>query len=92
MTVFVCFRRPECIFTEVNRAFQKLFLRFAFKIEVSIDTTDIWKAYGSECLNTFSVKLTVFSIKFPTKIKVLIDITPYGKLMEADGCSHKLNP
>ena len=41
-------------------------------------------------MNTFSMKLTVFSIRFPTKIEVLIDITPYGKLMEVYGCFHKL--
>ena len=32
----------------------------------------------------------VFSIRFPTKIEVLIDITPYGQLMEAYMCFHKL--
>ena len=30
------------------------------------------------------------SIRFPTKIEVLIDITPYGQLMEAYMCFHKL--
>ena len=41
-------------------------------------------------LNTFSMKLTMFSIRFPTKPDVLTDIIPYGKLMEAYGCFHKL--
>ena len=41
-------------------------------------------------LNTFSMKLTMFSIRLPTKTEVLIDITPYGKLMETYGCFHKL--
>ena len=50
MAVYACFRRLECILLEVNRIFHKLFLRFAFKIEVSIDTTDTWKGYGSESL------------------------------------------
>ena len=30
------------------------------------------------------------SIRFPTKTVVLIDITPYEKLMETYGCFHKL--
>ena len=46
--------------------------------------------FVSISLNTFSMKLTVFSTRCPTKIEVLIDITPYGKLMEAYGCFHKL--
>ena len=50
MTVYACLRKLECIFLEVHRIFHKLFLKFAFKIEVSIDTTDMWKAYGSESL------------------------------------------
>ena len=41
-------------------------------------------------LKTYSLKLTMFSIRFPTKTEVLIDITPYGKLMETYGCFHKL--
>ena len=41
-------------------------------------------------LNTFKMKLTVFSIRFPTKIEVLIDVKPYGKLTEEYGCLHKL--
>ena len=56
MTVYACFRKLECIFLEVNGLFDKLFLGFAFKIEVSIDTTDIWKTYDSEsvvCLHKF---------------------------------------
>ena len=36
------------------------------------------------------MKLIMFFIRFPTKTEVLIDITPYGKLMEAYGCFHKL--
>ena len=50
MTVYACFRKLECSFFEVNRVFHQLFLRFAFKLEVSIDTADIWKACGSEWL------------------------------------------
>ena len=37
-----------------------------------------------------SMKLTMFSIRFLIKIEVSIDITPYGKLMEAYGCFYKL--
>ena len=36
------------------------------------------------------MKLTMFSIRFPTKTEVLIDITPYGKLMETYDCFHNL--
>ena len=41
-------------------------------------------------LNTFKMKLTVFSLRFPTKIEVLIYVRPYGRLMEAYVCFHKL--
>ena len=46
MAVYACFRKLECIFLEVNHIFHKLFLRFAFTIEVSIDTTDIMAVNG----------------------------------------------
>ena len=45
---------------------------------------------GSISLNTFKMKLAVFSMRFPTKIKVLINVTPYGKLMEEYDCLHML--
>ena len=45
--MLISFHKLEFIFGEVNRVFHKLSLSSGIKIEVSIDTTGMWNAYGS---------------------------------------------
>ena len=75
--------------------FHTFSLRFSLKIEVSIEMKSLWQCMPvSVSLNAFSLKLTLFSImlscSLPSKLRFQLMLQTYGKLMEVNGCFHKL--